>query len=334
MRRTPQLAGQAAVHPGDHHGPHQPPVHALTLPTDEQRVIDMPPDAGAVASRPRPTTTLHVHGTDACRPAAQPDPDPPVGPHVVSDLDFECELSTEGGSMAGHAVISDALRFDGSAIVRPSVLATIADCVTGLPACLATSPALAVTLDIVVRTVGAPSDDDLDITAVIIKPGRRTVSGEVAFRDPRTGALVAHSYLHVHGVTPPPGLRSAAGGWYALRWVHARLVPDHVGVRIIEPGVSEIDLTPFVAQASNTLQGGIVALLGETAAHSSSGRPVIDLDTRYLTAVRIGPGRATATPIGPDLVEVASTTWAWMIAWPLPSWPAWVWPRPTGVPAR
>ena len=207
--------------------------------------------------------------------------------------------------MAGHAVISDALRFDGSAIVRPSVLATIADCVTGLPACLATSPALAVTLDIVVRTVGAPSDDDLDITAVIIKPGRRTVSGEVAFRDPRTGALVAHSYLTFMASprpqdSAPPlvgGMRS--GGSMPVSF------PDHVGVRIIEPGVSEIDLTPFVAQASNTLQGGIVALLGETAAHSSTGRPVIDLDTRYLTAVRIGPGRATATPIGPDLVEVA-----------------------------
>ncbi len=223
----------------------------------------------------------------------------------VSDLDFECELSTDGGSMAGHATVRDALRFDGSAIVRPSVLATIADCVTGLPACLATSPALAVTLDIVVRTVRAPSGDELDITAVIIKPGRRTVSGEVAFRDTRTGALVAHSYLTFMASprpqdTAPPligGMRS--GGSMSLSF------PDHVGVRIIEPGVSEIALTPFVAQASGTLQGGIVALLGETAAQSWSGRPVLDLDTRYLTAVRIGPGRATATPIGPDLVEVA-----------------------------
>ncbi len=31
---------------------------------------------------------------------------------------------------------------------------------------------------------------------------------------------------------------------------------------------------------------------------------MIDLDTRYLTAVRVGPGRATATAVGPDLVEV------------------------------
>ena len=57
-------------------------------------------------------------------------------------------------------------------------------------------------------------------------------------------------------------------------------------------------------QASQSLQGGIVALIGEVAAESLTGSQVVDLDIRYLSAVRVGPGRATATVLRADLVPV------------------------------
>lgn len=79
--------------------------------------------------------------------------------------------------------------------------------------------------------------------------------------------------------------------------------PDHIGMRVVEPGVTEIEHGPFLQQASGSLQGGAVALLGELAAESLTRRPVLDLDTRYLTAVRQGPGRATAVEIGGGLVR-------------------------------
>jgi len=65
-----------------------------------------------------------------------------------------------------------------------------------------------------------------------------------------------------------------------------------------------VDLTPFVMQASESLQGGIVALIGELAAESLTRSQVLDLDIRYLSAVRVGPGRATATLLRADLVRV------------------------------
>jgi acyl-coenzyme A thioesterase PaaI-like protein len=46
-----------------------------------------------------------------------------------------------------------------------------------------------------------------------------------------------------------------------------------------------------------------VALLGELAAESLTQRPVLDLDIRYLSAVRKGPGRATAVSLGGGLVR-------------------------------
>ena len=79
---------------------------------------------------------------------------------------------------------------------------------------------------------------------------------------------------------------------------------QRVGVRTIAPGITEIDRRPFVVQASNSLQGGIVALLGETAAESLTGQPVRDLDIRFFTGVRVGPGRATAEVIGDGSVRV------------------------------
>jgi acyl-coenzyme A thioesterase PaaI-like protein len=238
-------------------------------------------------------------------PSLETDPPPAIGAGMfVADLDFRCELSTDRGAMVGEATLSDALRFPGSARVRPSVLATIADCVAGRPACLVTAPALALTLDIVVRTVGAPRGDKLDMAVTVLKPGRRTVAAEVAFTDPTDRALVAHSYLTFMASPRPQDAAPPLSGEMRCSGAMPTPFPDHVGVRSSSPGVTEIDLVPFVTQGSGTLQGGIVALLGEVAAESLTGRPVVDLDTRYLNAVRMGPGRATARTIGPDLVEV------------------------------
>ena len=75
-------------------------------------------------------------------------------------------------------------------------------------------------------------------------------------------------------------------------------------MRTVAPGVAEIELVEFVMQASQSLQGGVFGLLAEVAAESLTSAPVLDLDIRYLSAVRVGPGRATATLLGDDLVRV------------------------------
>jgi acyl-coenzyme A thioesterase PaaI-like protein len=80
--------------------------------------------------------------------------------------------------------------------------------------------------------------------------------------------------------------------------------PEHVGVRVLSPGTAEVDLVRFTTQGAGSLQGGIVALVAEVAAESLTASPILDLDVRYLNAVRVGPGRATATRVGRDLVRV------------------------------
>jgi acyl-coenzyme A thioesterase PaaI-like protein len=50
---------------------------------------------------------------------------------------------------------------------------------------------------------------------------------------------------------------------------------------------------------AETLQGGALAALAEAAAEDVSG-PVGDMELHYLSAVRVGPGRATAAPMGAE----------------------------------
>jgi acyl-coenzyme A thioesterase PaaI-like protein len=222
----------------------------------------------------------------------------------VNDIPFGFDLAEDGISMVGDATITDALRSAGSGLPRASVLATIADCMAGVPACLSTAPRLAVTVDIVVRNVAQRCGDRLDVAGEIVKQGRSTVAGEVRFSDAETKELVALS--HVTFMASPRPQDQAPPMLRGMRTTGSMPIPfpNYIGLRIIEPGVAEVDLVHFVMQASQSLQGGAVGLLGEVAAESLTSSPILDLDVRYLSAVRVGPGRATATRLGRDLVRV------------------------------
>lgn len=138
----------------------------------------------------------------------------------------------------------------------------------------------------------------------MVKQGRSTVAGEVFFYDAETMKLVAYSYLTFMGSPRPQDLPPAFTRGMRTVGTMEKPFPEHVGARIIEPGVIEMDRTPFVIQQAGSIQGGAVALLGELAAETLTGLPVMDLDVRYLSAVRVGPGRATGTVLGQGLVRV------------------------------
>jgi acyl-coenzyme A thioesterase PaaI-like protein len=188
--------------------------------------------------------------------------------------------------------------------VRPAVLLTIADCIAGVPAMHVSSPRLAVTLDMMVRIVADSVGDELVVTSDVLKQGRNAVASEVRFTDAGTGELSALSFLTFMTSPRPQDLSPPVPD--AMRFTGTLPVtfPERVGLRIISPGVTELDRRPFVVQAAGSLQGGMVALLGETAAESLTGRPVVELDARFFTGVRVGPGRATAEVVGDGLVRV------------------------------
>ena len=218
-------------------------------------------------------------------------------------LDFDFDVGPDDLAVSGQATLAPGMCFaDGNP--RPSVLLTLADCFAGVPAMRATTPNLAVTLDMAVHVVGEASGSRLDLTATVLKQGRSTVATEVRFRSVGTGRLLATGFLtfmaspRVQDVSPP-----VPGGMH----VHGDLTvgfPDAVGVAERAPGVAEVPRRPFVEQASGSVQGGVVALLAEAAAESLTGRPVVDLDVRFLSAIRVGPGRAVATALGHGLVRV------------------------------
>ncbi len=239
---------------------------------------------------------------------AETGPAGPIAPGTiqmfVNDIPFGFDVADNDVDMVGDATITDALRYPGSGLPRASVLATIADCMVGIPACLSTAPKLAVTLDIAVHNVATHCGDRLEIAGEIVKQGRSTVSGEVRFRDAKTKSLVAHSFVTLMASPRPQDLAPQLLRSMRTTGSMTSSFPDLVGVRTVAPGVAEIELVAFVMQASQSLQGGLFGLLAEVAAESLTSAPVLDLDIRYLSAVRVGPGRATATLLGDDLVRV------------------------------
>jgi acyl-coenzyme A thioesterase PaaI-like protein len=226
------------------------------------------------------------------------------GQTFLTGIPFSFGIAEDNMTAAGDATITDALRAPGSPFPRPSVLATIGDFVAGIPAGLMITPTMSVTLDIVVRLVAPPRGNRLEMTGGLVKVGRSTVAGEVFYYDAGTMAPVAYSYLTFMGSPRPQDHAPAFTRGMRSVGSMQEPFPENVGAVIVEPGVVEIERTPYVVQAAGSLQGGIVALIAEMAAESLMGSPVMDLDIRYLSAVRVGPGRATATALGEGVVRV------------------------------
>jgi acyl-coenzyme A thioesterase PaaI-like protein len=250
------------------------------------------------------------NGTAPGRPAGHADREPVVLSDTgsfINDLCFELEAIDQGARGVGRATITPGMRSplsSGPGLVRPAVLLTIADCIAGVPAMYACSPRLAVTLDMVVRIVTDRVGPELAMTSELLKQGRSTVASEVRFTDAGSGELVALCYLTFMASARPQDLSPPLLDGMAFDGSMPEPFPERVGIRAVAPGVTELDRRPFVVQASDSLQGGMVALLGETAAESLTGRPVTELDIRFFTGVRVGPGRATARSVGDGVVRV------------------------------
>jgi acyl-coenzyme A thioesterase PaaI-like protein len=258
-------------------------------------------------------TPLDADAAPAAAPAASPTPiddhiwapDPESPRSFPAGIVFGFTISDDEMSATGDVTLTNEVRVPGSSLPRASVLATIGDCVAGVPAGIMTGPdQLSVTLDISVRLVAASCGDRLTVEGQIVKKGRSIIAGEVRYLDAETSALVAYSYL-TFMASPRPQDK----GFPRMRGMRNEVsmpepIDRYLGAHVLAPGVVEIERAPFVRQAAGSLQGGVVAVLGELAAESLTGAAVRDLDVRYLSAVRVGPGRATATDLGDGLVRV------------------------------
>lgn len=229
--------------------------------------------------------------------------------HVISELGLAVQL--DGDGLRGNAVVVPEMHVPGTDVLRVSVLAAWADVLTGLLSGTALAPRVPVTLDLSIdlpRVLrGTPS---VAGAARILKAGRSVVVLEVSFveeEDRRPVALGTASFM------PSPDTSLTLP---ALRDSPSILErsPDRLTAPFAEradcvrrgDGVAELPRREDALNASNTINGGLIALLMEESALSTAPDSVLSsLALRYLRPARVGPLVATATRHG-DVVVVAA----------------------------
>jgi acyl-coenzyme A thioesterase PaaI-like protein len=220
----------------------------------------------------------------------------------LQDIGYTQEI--KDGVSRGWLQVTDELRAPGSSQVRASVLATMADVWTGALAGMACAPKLALTLDLTARIVGDVGGDRLDIVGTLLKEGRTTIVAETDFRHPVTGAVVALSHATFVASPRPQDVIGPLSSSRTTGNALSSPIAEALGAEVLSPGVVVIERGTYVNQPAGTLQGGVVAVLAELAAETLTGARVLELEVRYLSAVRVGPARTSAVALDDHTVRV------------------------------
>ncbi len=243
----------------------------------------------------------------AVDPSQPPDltPDPRARVSFIAEMGFHCAF--DGDRMTGHSdPPSPALLTPGVDAVRPAVLLTLADVLIGSLANEAALPRITMTVDLNVRVL-QPITAATGFTgeAQILKSGRTTTFGEATFAPAGsdTPAVLSQGTFIASPRPQDVGFSLASSIRHFTRPVTPgpMRVPlaERVGCNVVDAGIAEIDRRDDLLNPADTLQGGLIALVAEEAACSlHPGVSPVELDVRYLSAVRIGAARATATGLG------------------------------------
>jgi len=226
--------------------------------------------------------------------------------HVLSELGFAVTCADAG--LQGVASIIPEMWVPDSPRLRTSILAAWADHLSGLLAAMVMSPLVPVTLELDVHLYApAPGWGTVRCTATELKAGRTVFVVSVTFSsaDGQPIAVGTGSFM----VAPDPSLRLPTTLSLDGPPPEPRLqVPlaQRVGCERREPGVAVLPRSDDGLNSSNTVNGGLIALVAEEAALSlSPGATVSSLSLRYLRPVRVGPAVATAqTRYGLGQIEI------------------------------
>ena len=236
-------------------------------------------------------------------------------------IGFTSELGlavrVEGDAAVGRAQAAPELCVPEAAVLRPSVLLTWADILTGLLANEHTLPRICMTVDLAVR-VARPITAGAEVHAVgrLLKVGRTITFGETTFTaadDPTVVAIAFSTFVASPrpqdvGVSAVRGDESIVG---RVATSSSEPVSRMLGTRVVASGVVEVPRHPRVLNWADTVQGGAVAACAEEAVLALDGAPVpSELEVRFTGSVRNGPMRATARPLGPwvriDVVDAGN----------------------------
>jgi uncharacterized protein (TIGR00369 family) len=208
--------------------------------------------------------------------------------HVIDELGFEHWFAD--GQSRGRARVVPGLCVPGTPFVRIGVLAILADLVSGQPESGPVTP----TTDLSVHLVRVRPMEWVYLAATVLKAGASLLFVETMLtaddeQEPFATSLATFMTRPVERLDHPDPVDVRLEQPFAAR----------IGAEVLRPGVVEMAPRDDILNVFHgTMQGGILATLGELAAESlwAGGEPhlVTDLDIRFLNRVKVGPVRATA----------------------------------------
>src|ERR1700728_725859 len=224
-------------------------------------------------------------------------------PHFVGAMGLENWF--EGETTYGKAAIGELLCVPGTPYPRISVLATMVDIVAGSRPTGPINP----TVDLHLQVMALVPMSAVRFRCEVLRSGRRLFVGETrlyadAWAEPFGRSVVTF-------INKPPAFALDAPTIARSLTPPLRVhIDELLGVRDVDDTTIEIDPIPRLSNGpGGTLQGGVVALLGELATeHALSKSPVAvtDLDIRYLNPVRVGPVRARAEVLSDTTQQAAA----------------------------
>jgi acyl-coenzyme A thioesterase PaaI-like protein len=210
------------------------------------------------------------------------------------DLGHRQHYADDGSSVL-EAPVVEQLCIPGTRAPRVAVLATLADIATGSLIAPEISPWVALTVDLDVHCDGVVDMHDLVCTARPVKVGRTIQVLDTTFADAAApDRVLATSTVRFLRSPDPSPLFEGVTLSFSATGTMALPIAEQLKAEVVAPGVAVLEKWEYVLQPTGTIQGGAVTLLAELAAESLLGRPVVDIDVHFLSAVRTGPARATA----------------------------------------
>jgi len=222
--------------------------------------------------------------------------------HVIDELGFEHWFAD--GQSRGRARVVPGMCVPGTPFVRIGVLAILADLVSGQPESGPVTP----TTDLSVHQVRVRPMEWVNLAATVLKAGASLLFVQTMLtaddeREPFATSLATFMTRPVERLDRPEPVDVRLDQPFAAR----------IGAEVLAPGVVEMAPRADILNAFHgTVQGGILATLGELAAESlwaaDEAHLVTDLDIRFLNRVKVGPVRATARRVvagrGGEVVDV------------------------------
>ncbi len=225
--------------------------------------------------------------------------------HIIGELGMR--ISVVDDALHGTADVTPQMHLPGTSRLRTSIIAAFTDLLAGLLAGRVMGPRVPVTLDLAVDLF-RPAEDVRRIVGVgrPVKAGRNVFVAGVDFSsvadngDGQPLGTASATFMPV----PDESLRLPDSALLLDRTRDETMrldqpFADRAGCIRQEPGVAVLVRSDDGLNSSNTINGGLIALVVEEAAVSTaSATSLASLSMRYLRPARVGPLTARATADG------------------------------------